>query len=105
MPFSRLKTASISSFIVLLTTSAHAETIVERPAPVADPPPPVAAPPLPAVTPISPPTGPIAFALGDENFQIRLRPVLQLDARFFLHDGTISFLARRIRPAVEATAY
>lgn len=42
-------------------------------------------------------------ALTSDDASIRLRPVLQIDGRFFVHSGTDTFLARRIRPAIEAT--
>jgi phosphate-selective porin OprO/OprP len=44
-------------------------------------------------------------AVLGKDVAIRLRPVLQADARGFLQGGTTTFLARRIRPAVEATLF
>src|SRR5205807_7456191 len=43
------------------------------------------------------------LALQNDTASIRFRPVLQADGRFFVAGGTSSFLARRIRPAIEAT--
>src|SRR5438067_12252863 len=44
-------------------------------------------------------------ALQNDTTSIRLRPVLQADGRFFLQGGTNTLLARRIRPAIEATFF
>jgi phosphate-selective porin OprO/OprP len=44
-------------------------------------------------------------ALENEDAVIRLRPVLQADGRFFVQGGIDTFVARRIRPAIEATFY
>ncbi|MGZ3424380.1 MAG: OprO/OprP family phosphate-selective porin [Polyangiales bacterium] len=44
-------------------------------------------------------------ALSTDDVSIRFRPILQADGRFFLASGTNQFLARRVRPAIEATFY
>ena len=44
-------------------------------------------------------------ALKSDDAVLRLRPVLQADGRFFLEGGKNTFLARRIRPALEATIH
>jgi phosphate-selective porin OprO/OprP len=56
----------------------------------------------------------VAFAYGkdgagiksaDGKFQFRLRPLLQADGRFYISEGTNTFLLRRIRPALEGTVF
>jgi phosphate-selective porin OprO and OprP len=42
---------------------------------------------------------------SDGKFQFRFRPIVQADARFFLNDGTNTFLMRRVRPAMEGTVF
>ncbi len=45
------------------------------------------------------------LALENDDVSIRLRPIIQLDGRFFGQGGTNTFLARRVRPAIEATFF
>jgi phosphate-selective porin OprO/OprP len=47
----------------------------------------------------------VAIASADGKFQFRFRPILQVDARFFLDAGTNTFLLRRVRPAMEGTLF
>ena len=52
----------------------------------------------------------LTFSSADTNFVVKLRGILQLDARAFLGDNELSrgndtFLVRRARPVVEATVY
>jgi phosphate-selective porin OprO/OprP len=56
----------------------------------------------------------VAFAYGkdgasiksaDGKFQFRLRPLLQADGRFYISEGTNTFLMRRIRPVIEGTVF
>jgi phosphate-selective porin OprO/OprP len=51
--------------------------------------------------------GPDGVAIGsnDGKFQFRFRPVFQVDGRFFLDDGTNTFLLRRVRPIIEGTVF
>ena len=56
--------------------------------------------------------GPSGFGLSsaDTNYVLRLRGLVQLDTRSFLHDNPLSegndtFLLRRVRPIVEGTAF
>lgn len=55
--------------------------------------------------------GPEGFTLrsADGAFSLRLRPLLQLDGRFFVDDeaglGIDSFVARRVRPALEGKLF
>jgi phosphate-selective porin OprO and OprP len=44
-------------------------------------------------------------ASADGKFQFRFRPIVQADARFFLDQGTNTFLMRRVRPAMEGTVF
>lgn len=44
-------------------------------------------------------------ALATDDVSIRLRPILQADGRFFVSGGVNQFVARRVRPAVEATFF
>ncbi|MET0591599.1 MAG: porin [Polyangiaceae bacterium] len=47
----------------------------------------------------------VAIASADGKFQYHFRPNLQADARFFLNDGTNTFLLRRVRPTMEGTLF
>src|SRR5262249_3046602 len=47
----------------------------------------------------------VAIRSADGKFQFRLRPVVQADARFFAHGGSDTFLLRRVRPALQGTAF
>ncbi|HMI85227.1 MAG TPA: porin [Polyangiaceae bacterium] len=47
----------------------------------------------------------VGVVSADGKFQFRLRPIVQADARFFLEEGTSTFLMRRVRPAMEGTAF
>jgi phosphate-selective porin OprO/OprP len=56
----------------------------------------------------------VAFAYGkdgagiksaDGKFQFRLRPLLQADGRFYISEGTNTFLLRRVRPVIEGTVF
>jgi phosphate-selective porin OprO/OprP len=42
---------------------------------------------------------------ADGKFQLRLRPLIQADGRFFLEEGTNTFLLRRVRPTMEGTVF
>jgi len=42
---------------------------------------------------------------ADGKFQFRFRPIIQADGRFFLNDGTNTFLLRRVRPLMEGTVF
>lgn len=50
-----------------------------------------------------------AFSSADENFKLKLRGLIQADARFYLddqqHSFTDTFLLNRVRPIVEGTVY
>ena len=41
----------------------------------------------------------------DGKFVVRFRPVIHVDARFFLEGGTNTFLLRRVRPTFEGTVF
>jgi phosphate-selective porin OprO/OprP len=45
------------------------------------------------------------LAFSNDTVSVRFRPLLQTDGRFFVANGTNQFLARRIRPAFEATFF
>jgi phosphate-selective porin OprO and OprP len=47
----------------------------------------------------------VAIASSDGKFSFRFRPIVQADARFFLNEGTNTFLMRRVRPAMEGTVF
>jgi phosphate-selective porin OprO/OprP len=47
----------------------------------------------------------VAIKSADGKFQLRLRPVVQADARFFVKSGSDTFLLRRVRPVIEGTAF
>jgi len=47
----------------------------------------------------------VAVTSADGKFQLRFRPYVQADARFFLDQGTNTFLMRRVRPAMEGTVF
>ncbi len=47
----------------------------------------------------------VAIKTADGKFQFRFRPVIQADARFFVKSGSDTFLLRRVRPAIEGTAF
>ena len=56
----------------------------------------------------------VAFAYGkdgagiksaDGKFQFRFRPLLQADGRFYISEGTNTFLLRRVRPVLEGTVF
>jgi phosphate-selective porin OprO/OprP len=52
--------------------------------------------------------GPDAISIesADGKFQFRFRPLVQVDARFFLDDGgTNTFLLRRVRPVMDGTVF
>jgi len=51
----------------------------------------------------APPSEDAVARIEAEGVSLRLRPVLQLDGRFFVAGGTNTFLARRVRPAIEGT--
>ena len=47
----------------------------------------------------------VVVTSADGKFQLRFRPLVQADARIFFNDGTNTFLLRRVRPALEGTAF
>jgi phosphate-selective porin OprO/OprP len=47
----------------------------------------------------------VGVVSADGKFQFRLRPLVQTDARFFLEEGTNTFLLRRVRPTMEGTVF
>jgi phosphate-selective porin OprO/OprP len=47
----------------------------------------------------------VGIASADGKFQLRFRPLIHADARFYLDEGTNTFLLRRVRPAMEGTAF
>ena len=47
----------------------------------------------------------VGIVSSDGKFQFRFRPILQVDARFFVQGGTNTFLLRRVRPAIEGTLF
>jgi phosphate-selective porin OprO/OprP len=47
----------------------------------------------------------VGIVSADGKFQFHFRPLVQADARIFLHDGTTTLLLRRARPALEGTAF
>ena len=45
------------------------------------------------------------LAFSNETVSVRFRPLLQADGRFFVQGGVNQFLARKVRPALEATFF
>jgi phosphate-selective porin OprO and OprP len=47
----------------------------------------------------------VGISSADGKLQLSLRPMLQMDGRFFAQGGTDTFLLRRVRPTIEGTAF